>query len=447
MKNKQYDDDVLEFVATQNGIFLVASNDVLFNRNISTILLRQLGVEADRIVSVNNVESLHKQIKQLLANGNKALLFIEREINGHDNADIIRYLKTDYHTLLYVIILTTEVERDKLIRLHEIGADNIITKPILPSTLIEKIAFTVKPRGHISDLMDQGRCLLDAGDALGAARLAKQVLDLKTNSPSGLLLMGDALLAMGKTDEALRAYIQAEKGAKLFLEPLKKIAALHREAGNTTQELRFLERLDKLSPLNVDRKVDIGTGYIKLGEANKAKAAFDQAVRLATKEALDAVSRVTQSIAVNCLEIAPDLSEQYLRQTLATRKNMLDRSDIDTFNRLGLTLRRQGKWQEAITEYRKAMKIAPDDAGLFYNIAMAYTEGRQYIEAYQFLDRALSLNPDLWRTSEAVCYNIATVYQRYGKKELAADYLKKALGINPGFDRAKAMLNEVGAGR
>ena len=447
MKNKQYEDDVREFVANQNGVFLVVSNDSLFNRNIGTILLRQIEIDASRIVSTDSVEIVHKQVKQLLAGGHTVLLFVEREINGHDNTDIVQYLKADYNSQLYIILLTTEVERDRLIRLHEIGADNIITKPILPSTLVEKIAFTVKPRGHIGELMDQGRYLLDAGDFLGAAKMARQVLELKPSSPSGLLLMGDALLAMDKTDEALRAYHQAEKGAKLFLEPLKKIAALHRASGNTAQELRFLERLDKLSPLNVNRKVEIGTGYIKLGEQDKAKTAFDQAVKLATKEAIDAVSRVTQAIAVNCLEFAPDLSEQYLRQTLATRKNMLDRSDIDTFNRLGLTLRRQGKWEEAVAEYRKAMRIAPDDAGLFYNIAMAYAEGRQHIEAYQFLDRALTINPELWRTSEAVCYNIATVYQRYGKNDLAAEYLKRALSLNPGFDKAQSRLNEVNKGR
>jgi tetratricopeptide (TPR) repeat protein len=147
------------------------------------------------------------------------------------------------------------------------------------------------------------------------------------------------------------------------------------------------------------------------------------------------------------MESAPELSEQYLRQALNTRKNMLDRSDIETYNRLGLMLRRQGKWQDAIAEYRKALKISPNDGGLFYNISMAYTEGRQYIEAYQYLDRALTLNPDLWRTGEAVCYNIATVYRRYGKKDLAVDYLKKALELNPGYAKAKSLLEEIGQGQ
>ncbi len=443
MKNKQYDDDVREFVAQQNGVFLVVSTDAVFNKNLRATLLRHLSVKDECVHNIFTSDSLNKEIKSLRAKNHKILIFIERELNGRNTADLIRYLKNDYTSDMFVVVLTTEVERDKLVLLHELGADNIITKPISPDTLIEKIAFTVKPRGQIGEIMDRGRQLLDMGNALEAAKAAKEVLDLKPNSPSGLLLMGDALRAMGKRDEALRAYVQAEKGAKLFLEPLKKIAALHHEAGNTAEELKFLERLDKLSPLNVDRKVDIGVGYIQLGDTDRAKTAFDQAVRIATKEALDAVSRVTQTIAARCMDTAPEMSEQYLRQALNTRKNMLDRSDIETFNRLGLMLRRQGKWQEAITEYRKALKISPDDGGLFYNISMAYVEGKQYIEAYQCLDKSLAINPDLWRTGEAVCYNIATVFRRYGKKEMALEYLRKALELNPEYGKAKALLEEI----
>jgi len=443
MKSNPYDDDVREFVQRHSGFFLVISNDSFFNRNIHNALTRHLAIEEDCLQTLPTLENVSKEIKLLQAKKHKLFLFIEREIGGHDTADLIRYIRSDHNNELYVVVLTTEVARDKLVFLHELGADNIITKPISPSTLIEKIAFTVKPRGQLGELMDKGRQLLDIGKPLEAAQVAKQVLELKPNSPSGLLLVGDALRAMGQKNKALRAYSQAEKGAKLFLEPLKKIAALYRDEGDTAAEVKFLERLDKLSPLNVDRKVELGAGYIKLRDTERAKATFDQAVRLATQDAIDAINDVTQAIAARCMENDPGLAEHYLRRILTARQNKLDRSDIETFNRLGLMLRRQGKWQEAIEEYQKALKVSPQDPGLFYNLAMAHTEGRQFVESYQFLERALSINPDLWRSSESVCYNIATIYRRYDKRDLAVEYLQKALELEPDFEKAQMMLEEL----
>ena len=73
-------------------------------------------------------------------------------------------------------------------------------------------------------------------------------------------------------------------------------------------------------------------------------------------------------------------------------------------------------------------------------------ESGEGIEAFQYLDRALTINPDLWRTSDVICYNIATVYRRYGKKEQAVEYLRKALELNPDSEKARALLAEI-AGR
>ncbi len=166
---------------------------------------------------------------------------------GKPTTDIIKFVKQDHPDVL-IVVLTTEMEREKLILLHEVGADNIITKPIAPATLIEKIAFTVKPRGQIGELLDEGKKLLAIGQYQEASEKALRVLEIKAESPAGLILLGDSHKGLGRLEKALECYRQAEKSAKLYLEPLKKIAALHRETGNTAEELKFLERLDKLSP-------------------------------------------------------------------------------------------------------------------------------------------------------------------------------------------------------
>jgi DNA-binding response OmpR family regulator len=105
-------------------------------------------------------------------------VLIERELAGKPTTDIIKYIKQDHPEVLFVV-LTTEIEREKLILLHEVGADNIITKPIAPDTLIEKIAFTVKPRGEIGELIDEGKKLLAIGRCEDAAEKALRFMEIK----------------------------------------------------------------------------------------------------------------------------------------------------------------------------------------------------------------------------------------------------------------------------
>lgn len=442
MNVKVYDEDVREFIMQSRGVFLVLSHDPHFNKNLRSTILRHLHLKDDCVFNVVNQEQLYKELRQLTSQGHKIVFFVEREINGKFCHDLVLFIKNQYPEVL-TIILTGEVAREILIYLHEIGANNVITKPISPDMLIEKIAFTVKPRGQIGELIDAGKKFNENGMYEEAQNLAVKILEIKPGSPAALLLLGDAYKGQGKMEEALESFMEAAKNAKLFLDPIKKIADLHKATGNVKEETKYLEKLDKLSPLNVDRKIAIGDNYMTLGDREKAVGIFDDAIKLATKEAMAQVGRVTRTIAEHCIASAPELSEKYLRQSLESKRGMLDKSDIETFNRLGITLRKQGKWDQAVEEYRKALKIAPNDAGLYYNMAMAYGEGRQFMDAHNFLDKALRINPDLWNANETVCFNIAMVYFRAARKEQAADYLQKALSINPNFERAKAMLRDL----
>ena len=246
-----------------------------------------------------------------------------------------------------------------MVLLHEIGADNIITKPVSMNTLIEKIAFTVKPPGKLGLIIESGKALLAKGDYENALRLAKKVLELKPGSAAGLMMMGDAYRALGKREKALDAYLQSQEGSNLYMEPLKKLAEFYQEAGDMENYLGYLEKLDKLSPLNVDRKVDMGTVHVAMGNEEKAEQLFEMAVREATRQAGAFIEEVSTRIAGVYAAGNPAKAEHYFRKALDAKGDMLDQSDIKTVNQLGITLRKQGKWREAVALYGKALKVAP----------------------------------------------------------------------------------------
>ncbi|MDI9570926.1 MAG: tetratricopeptide repeat protein [Pseudomonadota bacterium] len=63
-------------------------------------------------------------------------------------------------------------------------------------------------------------------------------------------------------------------------------------------------------------------------------------------------------------------------------------------NNLGIQYRKSGKFDRAISEFRKALALYPDDEGLHYNIARVYVEKREWAAAEEAILRGISINPE-----------------------------------------------------
>jgi tetratricopeptide (TPR) repeat protein len=86
---------------------------------------------------------------------------------------------------------------------------------------------------------------------------------------------------------------------------------------------------------------------------------------------------------------------------LAPKKN------VHVYNRLGIALRKQNKWKEAIEEYRKALQVEPENETVFFNLGTAYLEGdkiegNKKKDALQSFNKALDINPDFAEAKEAL---------------------------------------------
>ncbi|MFQ5561850.1 MAG: tetratricopeptide repeat protein, partial [Nitrospinota bacterium] len=73
---------------------------------------------------------------------------------------------------------------------------------------------------------------------------------------------------------------------------------------------------------------------------------------------------------------------------------------VHTYNRLGIALRRQGKWAEAVKEYEQAVKIGPNNEVLYYNLGKAHLEGGQRPEARKCFQKALLIDPEFQEAKE-----------------------------------------------
>jgi tetratricopeptide (TPR) repeat protein len=304
------------------------------------------------------------------------------------------------------------------------------------------MAFTIKPQGKLSEYMNIGKRFLSAGKLKEALEVSDKILSLKPDSPAGLMLKGDVYLQAKDHDKAVGAYLKAHESSRLYLEPLKKLANAY-DGVDDEKHLEYLKRLDRLSPLNTERKTSIGKVHIKRNEMERAEKYFDQAIETATKEAMSLVSNVAELITEAVGQTSPRMAEKYLTKVIEAKGKGLSKDDITLFNKLGIALRGQGKWREAIENYTQALTITPDDPGLHYNMGMAYFDGKEKRMAAKCFDAAIDRNPDFYKESEVVSINLGTIYAELKKYDRAAGFFETALALNPNNKTAQKRLDSI----
>ena len=96
---------------------------------------------------------------------------------------------------------------------------------------------------------------------------------------------------------------------------------------------------------------------------------------------------------------------------------------------MGIALKDQGKLNEAIECYNKALSIMPDYAEAFNNIGNALKDQGKLNEAIEAYIKAISLKPDY---AEAF-NNMGIALKDQGKLEEAVEAYNKALSIKPDY--------------
>lgn len=88
-----------------------------------------------------------------------------------------------------------------------------------------------------------------------------------------------------------------------------------------------------------------------------------------------------------------------------------------------------GNFKKAIFYYQKLIKNRLATPKIYNNLALAYENLRDYLQAEKFFKKALKIDPQF----SAVYNNLGNLYHLTGKLKLAIKYLKKAIKINPNF--------------
>ncbi|RZB35315.1 MAG: hypothetical protein SRB1_01083 [Desulfobacteraceae bacterium Eth-SRB1] len=102
------------------------------------------------------------------------------------------------------------------------------------------------------------------------------------------------------------------------------------------------------------------------------------------------------------------------------------------YNNLGLALMREGKLNDAVLNYKKALQIRPDYLTALDNIGLALYRLEKFEEALFYYSKALKIYPK----HAGIHNNTANVLTALGKLEEAIKHYKKAILIDPEFAEA-----------
>ena len=113
------------------------------------------------------------------------------------------------------------------------------------------------------------------------------------------------------------------------------------------------------------------------------------------------------------------------------------------YNNLGLALADRGQVDEAIVQYRKALEIAPGCAKAHYNLGLALADRGQVDEAIVHYRSATEIEPDYAKAHN----NFGLALAGLGRIDEAIAHYRKALEIDPGYAKAHNNLGSALAGR
>lgn len=107
-------------------------------------------------------------------------------------------------------------------------------------------------------------------------------------------------------------------------------------------------------------------------------------------------------------------------------------------NGLGIVYRDNGRYQDAITAFNKAIELNPNDVHSFNSLGSAYDSLEQYDEAISAYQEALKLNPDYPYAHN----NLAIIYEQQRNWEKAIQHYQERVRLQP--DTALSALVSLG---
>jgi protein O-GlcNAc transferase len=240
-------------------------------------------------------------------------------------------------------------------------------------------------------------CLVQ-GKIQEAIAACQHAIKIRPDFIHAYVTLGNALQAGGKMEAAIRSYSQALEFQPNFAEVRANIGSMYFKMGRLEEAITHYQQAIALSPNLAGAHWNLGKVYHKHGNLEAAIACFQRTS-----------------------ELNPQLVGADFHFNLANR------------------LFAQGKRDEAIENYEKAIAIKPDWAEAYANIGSARSQQGDHDAAIAYYQKAVAYKPEL----EVLHFNLGNSFLHQGKYEEAIANYQNTLKIKPDWPEVHANIGSA----
>jgi tetratricopeptide (TPR) repeat protein len=218
----------------------------------------------------------------------------------------------------------------------------------------------------------------------GQAAEAIQILEAAPPDPATLNALGEALLRLGRIQDAVAALRHALRIEDDLLEARINLGVALYRLGDSAGAIAALREAIRLSPGSAAAHSNLASIFDARGDLEQARFHFERAIRA------DPASAVARYNYGRALAAAKRDAEAEAQLNEAVR---LDRKLAEAWVSLGLLRARAGRREEAIAFYREALRANPELAAAHFNLGRVLLETGDALEARQHFESAIRAAP------------------------------------------------------
>jgi len=258
-----------------------------------------------------------------------------------------------------------------------------------------------------------------------ALKSCNRAIELKSDYAPAYKTLGNVLQAQGQIEQAVNAYDKALEINPEFAEAYVNKGSMLSKLGEHESAIVCLSKAIELKPEMAAAYWNLATVYIKINKLAESidcrQKAFALEPRLITAESLnDLGTAIGQEgkfeEAINYYKKAIELQPNYYLAYL----------------NWGISLNQIGQFNEAIEHLQKALQLKPDSGEAYGNIGKALIELNKISEGIAYYEKAVKLQPN----SATAHFNLGTALTQQDKFEEAIAELQKAVELQPDLGEA-----------